>query len=75
MYDALSELPGVATVHDLHVWPLSTTETALTAHVVAPEVTSTDALLQTARVMLHERFAIEHCTLQIERAHLDDTHC
>jgi cobalt-zinc-cadmium efflux system protein len=71
----LAELPGVATVHDLHVWPLSTTETALTAHLVAPDVTSTDALLQTARAMLHDRFHIEHCTLQIERTHLEDTRC
>ena len=71
----LAELEGVETVHDLHVWPLSTTETALTAHLVAPDVASTDALLQEARRMLHERFRIEHCTLQIERNHLGDTRC
>ena len=65
----LEQLDGVETVHDLHVWPLSTTETALTAHVVAPHVASTDDLLQTARAMLHDRFHIEHCTLQVERAH------
>ena len=46
---ALGELAGVETVHDLHVWPLSTTETALTAHLVAPDVQSTDALLRAAR--------------------------
>ena len=72
---ALGDLAGVETVHDLHVWPLSTTETALTAHLVAPEVPSTDELLQSARAMLHDLFHIEHCTLQIERAHLEDTHC
>src|SRR3954470_1667531 len=44
----LAELKGVETVHDLHIWPLSTTETALTAHLVAPDVTSTDALLEAA---------------------------
>jgi cobalt-zinc-cadmium efflux system protein len=71
----LAGLDGVATVHDLHIWPLSTTETALTAHLVAPEVTSTDELLQRARTMLHDRFRIEHCTLQIERTHLEDTRC
>ncbi|MFL6785798.1 MAG: cation diffusion facilitator family transporter [Sphingomicrobium sp.] len=71
----LASLPGVETVHDLHVWPLSTTETALTAHLVAPLVESTDALLEAARAMLHDRFAIEHCTLQIERTHLEDTRC
>jgi cobalt-zinc-cadmium efflux system protein len=68
----LARLDGVATVHDLHIWPLSTTETALTAHLVAPDVRSTDVLLETARVMLHDRFAIEHCTLQIERDHLEE---
>jgi cobalt-zinc-cadmium efflux system protein len=71
----LAQLDGVETVHDLHVWPLSTTETALTAHLVAPDVISTDELLQSARSMLHARFRIEHCTLQIERTHLEDTHC
>ena len=72
---ALGEIDGVETVHDLHVWPLSTTETALTAHIVAPHVGSTDALLATARRMLHDRFRIEHCTIQVERSHLDDAQC
>jgi cobalt-zinc-cadmium efflux system protein len=72
---ALGELPGVETVHDLHVWPLSTTETALTAHLVAPREDSTDALLTAARAMLHDRFHIGHCTLQVERRHLEDTNC
>jgi cobalt-zinc-cadmium efflux system protein len=71
----LAQLEGVETVHDLHVWPLSTTETALTAHLVAPDVRSTDALLEAARQMLHGRFGIEHCTLQVERTHLEDTRC
>ncbi len=71
----LARLGGVETVHDLHIWPLSTTETALTAHLVAPDLSSTDALLQEARKMLHDRFSIEHCTLQIERSHLEDTRC
>ena len=71
----LARLEGVETVHDLHIWPLSTTETALTAHLVAPDIASTDGLLNAARVMLHDQFHIEHCTLQIEREHLEDTHC
>jgi cobalt-zinc-cadmium efflux system protein len=71
----LGRLDGVETVHDLHVWPLSTTETALTAHLVAPDVTSTDALLEAARRMLHDRFAIEHCTIQVERTRLEDADC
>ncbi len=71
----LAALEGVETVHDLHVWPLSTTETALTVHLVVPNADSTDALLRAARTMLHDRFHIEHCTLQVERTHLEDTHC
>ena len=68
----LARLDGVAAVHDLHVWPLSTTETALTAHLVAPAMAETDPLLQAARKMLHDRFHIEHCTLQIARAPVAD---
>jgi cobalt-zinc-cadmium efflux system protein len=71
----LGRLEGVDTVHDLHVWPLSTTENALTVHLVAPDALSTDDLLGTARKMLHDRFHIEHCTIQIERTHLEDTRC
>jgi cobalt-zinc-cadmium efflux system protein len=71
---ALAELDGVETVHDLHIWPLSTTETALTAHLVAPAADS-DALIGVAQKMLHDRFSIEHCTLQVERIHLEDAGC
>jgi cobalt-zinc-cadmium efflux system protein len=63
---ALATLEGVESVHDLHVWPLSTTETALTAHLIAPAADS-DRLLGDARRLLHERFEIEHCTIQVER--------
>jgi len=71
----LAAIDGVDEVHDLHVWPLSTTETALTAHLFAPDVESTDHLLHLARHMLHDRFHIEHCTIQIERIHLKHVHC
>jgi cobalt-zinc-cadmium efflux system protein len=66
---ALSRLEGVDAVHDLHVWPLSTTETALTAHVVIREGGYPDSLLENARCLLHDRFHIEHCTIQVERDH------
>jgi cobalt-zinc-cadmium efflux system protein len=56
----------VIAVHDLHVWPLSTTETALTAHLVAPEAES-DQLLGMARDLLRRRFHIAHSTIQVER--------
>jgi cobalt-zinc-cadmium efflux system protein len=72
--DALQSLAGVRSVHDLHVWPLSTTETALTAHLVAPDG-SNDDLLRRARQMLHDRFHIEHCTIQVERRDANDCDC
>jgi len=64
----LRSLPGVQTVHDFHVWGMSTTETALTAHLVKPEVHGDDALLERASRDLHERFGIDHTTLQLERS-------
>ncbi|HEU4705234.1 MAG TPA: cation transporter, partial [Sphingomicrobium sp.] len=62
----LGSLDGVVAVHDLHVWPLSTTETALTAHLVAPAA-EPDRLLGSARDLLRARFGIAHSTIQIER--------
>ncbi len=73
--EALAELHGVEAVHDLHVWPLSTTENALTAHLVAPHHDSSDGLLRSARAMLHARFGIDHSTIQIEREHQGDANC
>ena len=66
---ALSSIEGVDAVHDLHIWPLSTTETALTAHIVTGQADYPDALLEAARTLLHDRFHIEHCTIQVERDH------
>jgi cobalt-zinc-cadmium efflux system protein len=63
----LNELPGIKEVHDLHIWGLSTTEVALTAHLVKPDAKSEDALLADTCQELHERFGIEHATLQVER--------
>lgn len=63
----LASLPGVAEVHDMHIWGLSTTEVALTAHLVIPKGSDGDALLRTATAELHDQFGIEHATLQIER--------
>ena len=69
---ALAELAGGEAVHDLHIWPLSTTETALTAHIVTERADYPDELLASARNLLHERFHIEHCTIQVERHHTAD---
>ena len=62
----LAGLQGVAAVHDLHVWPLSTTETALTAHLVMPERPVPDSFLQDVAAQLHARFGVDHATIQIE---------
>jgi cobalt-zinc-cadmium efflux system protein len=71
---ALAGIDGVEAVHDLHVWPLSTSETALTAHIVTAQADYPDALLAAARTMLHDCFRIEHCTIQVEREHASDHH-
>ena len=58
--------PGVANLHDLHIWPLSTTRTALTAHLVLPAGHPGDTFLLETASELKARFSIEHATLQIE---------
>ncbi|MFN8516717.1 MAG: cation diffusion facilitator family transporter [Chloroflexia bacterium] len=63
----LGGLPGVAGVHDLHIWAMSTTETALTVHLVMPGGQGGDALLARIGRELHDRFGIEHVTVQVER--------
>lgn len=67
----LASLPGVLEVHDLHVWALSTTETALTAHLLRPDGCNEDELLREATQNLCERFGICHITLQWERGDTD----
>jgi cobalt-zinc-cadmium efflux system protein len=62
----LSSCAGVTAVHDLHIWPLSTTENALTAHLVLPGGHPGDEFLLKAATELKQRFGIGHTTLQIE---------
>lgn len=64
----LAALPGVVSVHDLHIWPLSTTETALTAHLVVPWRTCDPALARKTASELAHRFEIYHATIQLEPA-------
>lgn len=72
----LRGLPGVKKLLDLHIWNMSTTETALTAHLLAPELPGQDAFLQQTAHELHERFDIDHATLQIEAWECPDCgHC
>jgi cobalt-zinc-cadmium efflux system protein len=67
----LSHQPGVARIHDLHIWAMSTTENALTAHLVMPGGGDDHFLLAVAGE-LKSRFHIDHATLQVERGTLAD---
>jgi cobalt-zinc-cadmium efflux system protein len=62
----LAALPGVAAIHDLHIWGMSTTETALTCHLVMPQGHPGDAMLTQVARDLEHRFGIHHATIQIE---------
>ena len=62
----LAGLAGVSAVHDLHIWAISTTETALTAHLVRPAMGPDDEFLRGVAAELKTRFGIGHCTIQIE---------
>jgi cobalt-zinc-cadmium efflux system protein len=63
---SLAALPGVLEVHDLHIWALSTTQTALTAHLVT--AAADHAIVPQACVLMQRDFAIGHCTFQVETA-------
>ncbi|MGB8862268.1 MAG: cation diffusion facilitator family transporter [Ilumatobacteraceae bacterium] len=63
---ALAELDGVADVHDLHVWTLTSEMDVLTAHLAVTTGTSTQSVLVAAQAMLLERFHLAHATLQVE---------
>jgi cobalt-zinc-cadmium efflux system protein len=67
----LAEQPGVEAVHDLHIWGMSTTESALTAHLVMPGGTGDDAFLRGLAGELEHRFGIHHATIQVERSAAD----
>ena len=62
----LERLPGVTKIHDLHIWPMSTTQTALTCHLVMPSGHPGDAFIVDAGTSLRQRFSIHHATFQIE---------
>lgn len=64
----LKGIDGVKEVHDLHIWAMSTTETALTAHLVIPNETKDDYFLKKICGELHSKFGIEHSTIQIEKS-------
>jgi cobalt-zinc-cadmium efflux system protein len=68
----LLAIPGVTALHDLHIWGMSTTETALTCHLVMPGGHPGDALLNGVADELHHRFGIHHATIQIELADTEE---
>jgi cobalt-zinc-cadmium efflux system protein len=70
--DYLGRLPGVAAIHDLHIWGMSTTETALTCHLVMPGGHPGDAALTRVARDLDAQFGIHHTTIQIELADTDE---
>ena len=67
----LATLPGVTAVHDLHIWPMSTTEAALTAHLVLPSGHPGDAFLRTLAHDLEHHYGIGHATVQVETGTAD----
>ncbi|WP_166264123.1 cation diffusion facilitator family transporter [Marinobacter caseinilyticus] len=67
----LNQLPGVEAVHHLHIWALSTTENALTVHLVKPDPDHDDAVIRQASDTLAHDFNIGHVTIQWERTHSD----
>ena len=67
----LNQRPGVVAVHDLHIWPMGTSETALTAHLVMPGGHPGDAALAALAHDLDHRFGIGHATIQIETGAVD----
>ncbi|KAB7647680.1 cation diffusion facilitator family transporter [Polymorphobacter fuscus] len=69
--DFLKGRPGVVTVHDLHIWPMGTTDTALTAHLVMPAGHPGDAALADLAHDLEHKFGIGHATIQVETGAAD----
>ena len=63
----LADLPGVTAVYDLHIWGMSTTESALTVQLIMPGGYPGDDFLELASAGLKQRYAIQHSTLQIRR--------
>jgi len=79
--DYLLGVSGVGEIHDFHIWGMSTTQTALTVHLVMPERPADDDFLHSVAKQLKEQFGIEHSTIQIEHdkgkaaCHYNDSQC
>ena len=68
---ALERLPGVRGVHHLHIWSISTTETALTVHLVVDDHVDRDQIIRQANAYAHKLFGISHSTIQVECGDVD----
>ena len=66
--EAITRVPGVRRVHDLHVWTLTSGREAMSAHVVVDDVRESERLLDSLHAVLHARFGIDHTTIQLETA-------
>lgn len=70
--DAILATAGVSDVHDLHVWTITSGREALSAHVIHSESISQTALLRELRTKLHDRFGVDHLTIQMETSDFED---
>src|SRR6476659_1509286 len=70
--DAILETTGVNDVHDLHVWTITSGRDALSAHVIHGESISQLELLKVLRAKLHDRFGVDHLTIQMETIEFED---
>ena len=74
IHQYLANLNQVDRPHDLHVWPLSTSEVALTVHLVVHQQLLDNGLLHQIQQHLHDHFEIEHATIQLESS-LEESNC
>jgi cobalt-zinc-cadmium efflux system protein len=70
--DEILATTGVSDVHDLHVWTITSGREALSAHVIHSETISQTALLRELRTKLHDRFGVDHLTIQMETSDFED---
>ena len=63
---AMADVRGVMQVHDLHVWTLTSGKYAMSGHVVVDDVAASDRILRDLHTVLHDRFGVEHTTIQVE---------
>jgi cobalt-zinc-cadmium efflux system protein len=69
---AILQTDGVNNVHDLHIWTITSGREALSAHVIHAESVATPLLLQELRTKLHDRFGVDHLTIQMETPEYED---